>query len=138
MAQIRTDLDGNAFAVNAIGDHVTLTAGATIPDGFWVGGHLVQDGDPADQTPPWAAKPGIITTVSWDEIADKPAVIAAGDDATEARDAISALAVDGKAESAAEADALATARTIEVSGAVAGTADFDGTADIVIETEATA
>lgn len=89
MAEIREDLAGTALALNAIGEYRSLEAGDTIPDGFWVGGHLVEGGDPDDQTPPWAPT----NTITSDQISDATevgvAVLTAADEAA-ARAAINA------------------------------------------------
>lgn len=143
MAIVRTDLVGTVMAVSESYRHVVLAAGDTIPEGFWIGGHLVQGGDPADQAPPWA--PSGSVSVSWADITDKPAVIAAGATQAAARTSIgagtssltlgtaagTALAGNG---TAAAATKLATARTITLTGAANGSASFDGTADATITT----
>lgn len=89
MAEIREDLVGTALALNAVGEFRSLGAGVTVPDGFWVGGHLIEGGDPDDQTPPWAPT-GAITV---DQISDATevgkAVLTAEDEAA-ARAAINA------------------------------------------------
>ena len=74
MATIRTDLVGTAMVRNAIGEYFPLPAGAEIPAGFWAGGHLVQGGDPNDQTPPWRASAG--GTVAWADVTGKPETFA--------------------------------------------------------------
>ncbi|RCL91800.1 MAG: hypothetical protein DBW62_00660 [Microbacterium sp.] len=53
MATVKSDLEGTVLAVNAINQYVTLAAGDTIPEGYFVGGHAVEGGDEDDQTPPW-------------------------------------------------------------------------------------
>lgn len=53
MAKIRKDLVGVVYAVNELDHKVMLQAGDEVPDGYFVGGHALKDGDVRDQTPPW-------------------------------------------------------------------------------------
>lgn len=82
---------------------------------------------------------------AWADITGKPAVIAAGADQASARTAIGAgtsnLALGTTAATAlagngtaAAATKLATARTITLTGAVTGSASFDGSGNITIAT----
>lgn len=57
MGKIRKDLDGVVYAVNQAGNYISLKAKDTVPDGYFVGGHALKDGDPSDQTPPWNQTP---------------------------------------------------------------------------------
>lgn len=57
MAKVRKELEGSVIAVNEAEQYKHLLAGQKIPDGYFVGGHAVEDGDPSDQTPPWKAEP---------------------------------------------------------------------------------
>lgn len=66
MAKVRKDLEGSVLAVNQAEQFVHLTAGEKIPKGYFVGGHAVEDGDPADQTPPWKHRGmGIVESVPY-------------------------------------------------------------------------
>lgn len=56
MAKVREDLVGSVLAYNESDDYKPLTAGQKIPKGYFVGGHAVEGGDPADQSPPWAQR----------------------------------------------------------------------------------
>jgi hypothetical protein len=54
MSKVRKDLEGTVLAFNEQGAFMSLAAGTEIPEGFFVGGHVVEGGDVKDQTPPWA------------------------------------------------------------------------------------
>lgn len=57
MAKIRKDLVGVVYAVNESGNFISLKAKDDVPEGYFVGGHVLKDGDPRDQTPPWKKPP---------------------------------------------------------------------------------
>lgn len=64
MAKIREDLEGTVLALSDSSATVFLKAGEEIPDGYFVGGHLLEDGDPSEQSPPWASSaPAEVETV---------------------------------------------------------------------------
>lgn len=90
MASVRNDLVGTVLAVNATNQYVSLAAGATIPEGYFVGGHAVQGGDPDDQIPPWG-RTGITSADILDASEVGIAVLTAEDEEA-ARDAIGAEA----------------------------------------------
>jgi len=56
MAAIRSDLVGSVAAFNKRREVVWLKAGDELPEGFWVSGPLLDDGDPDDLVPPWVVE----------------------------------------------------------------------------------
>lgn len=89
MAKIRKDLVGTVLAVNEHAEYKSLSAGATIPEGFFVGGHAVEGGNVADQTPPWGNQAGAVAAVV-ETVADGflERLLAEGATAQEAVDAV--------------------------------------------------
>lgn len=81
MATVRSDLVGTVLAVNATNQYQSLSAGDTIPDGYFVGGHAVQGGDPDDQIPPWAQPTPIVAADISDATTVGLALITAEDEA---------------------------------------------------------
>lgn len=76
MAKIRKDLVGVVYAVNESGNFISLKAKDDVPEGYFVGGHVLKDGDPRDQTPPWkkpAQLPVAPAVVSGEAPATAPA-----------------------------------------------------------------
>lgn len=89
MAAVRSDLVGTVMAVNATNEYRMLKAGDTIPDGFFVGGHAVQDGDPDDQIPPWA-KPTPIVAADISDATEVGLALMTAEDEAAGRAAINA------------------------------------------------
>lgn len=89
MATVKSGLVGTVLAVNATNQYVSLEAGETIPDGYFVGGHAVQGGDADDQIPPWAQPTPIVAADISDATAVGLALITA-EDAAAGRAAIDA------------------------------------------------
>jgi hypothetical protein len=89
MATVRSDLVGTVLAVNATNQYQSLSAGDTIPDGYFVGGHAVQGGDPDDQIPSWAQPTPIVAADISDATTVGLALITA-EDAAAGRAAIDA------------------------------------------------
>lgn len=89
MATVKSDLVGTVLAVNAASQYKVLKAGDTIPEGYFVGGHAVQGGDPDDQVPSWdkqeivaadisdATTVGLALITAVDEAAGRAAINAA-------------------------------------------------------------
>ncbi|WP_449408004.1 hypothetical protein [Microbacterium maritypicum] len=91
MAEVRKDLVGTVIAVNESEQYTHLVAGDTIPDGYFVGGHAVEDGDPADQRAPWktAPAPSLVPAPTGDGKVEQ--MLAAG---TPPEDIVAAIAAD--------------------------------------------
>ena len=90
MATIKSNFVGSVLAVNAIGQTKLLKANDDVPDGFFVGGHAIDGGDPEDQVAPWD-KQGIKAADILDATEVGIAVLTAEDEEA-ARDAIGAEA----------------------------------------------